>query len=120
MKNPHEKATRALETRTDHRIREAAIRSRDTPPLEICRQLGISRRTLKRYERDPRWEEYGGVALPRYFTKAGRPRRDPDTDKELITEAYRLRSQGEKWKDIADALDLTIDQLDYLRRKYPA
>ena len=102
----------------DNRIREAAARSHDTPPNEICRQLGIAYRTLKRYERDPRWKEYGGTDLPKYFTPAGRPRRDPDTDQQLATEAYRLHDLGMKWTQIAKQLRLTKRQLEYLRKKY--
>jgi hypothetical protein len=113
----HAIGTQTVETQKAERIRTAAELSREKPPADICRQLDISFRTLKRYEKDPRWKAYGGVDLPKYFTTAGRPRRDPETDKALLQEANRRHNAGEKWINIADQLGLTIRQLEYLRSK---
>ena len=112
----HEIGTQTVVKKKDARIRTAAELSHEIPPEEICRQLGISDRTLKRYHKDPRWKVYGGVDLS--FTTAGRPHRDPETDKQLLQEANRLHDAGEKWINIATQLGLTIRQLEHLRSKY--
>ena len=119
QQKPYEKGLHSIRGKRVNRIKEAAALSREHTPSEICRLLGISHRTLKRYAKDPSWRESGGVDMPRYFVKGGRPLSDPDTDKQLITEAYRLHAQGDKWKSIAEQLGLTIRQLEHLRTKYP-
>ena len=114
----NKEAVRAHTREKENRIRIAASLSRDTPPSDICRIIGISQRTLKRYAKDPRWSQFGGAELPRYFGKSGRPR-DLENEKQLILEAYRLKGQGMKWVQIAEHLKLTIGKLEYLRTKYP-
>ena len=119
MKQPQEKATRAPAVQPANRIKAAARLSRDTPPSEICEVLDISVRTLKRYAKDPRWQENGGVELPRYFFEKPTGRhRDLNTEKRLIAEAYRLRGDGMTWIAVAARLGLSVRQLEYLRSKY--
>ena len=113
-----QKGTHRIKENRDTRIKAAARLSRDTHPAKICRILGISPRTLKRYGKDPLWKANDGIELPRYFKKHGV--RDPARDAELITEAYRLRDEKKmKWVNIAKRLGLTKRQLEHLRIKYP-
>ena len=117
-----EKGTRTIEGNKEIRIRAAARLSKDTPPAEICQLLNIDQQTLRRYAKDLRWKENGGVDLPTplYLKKPGRPLHDPEKEKALVTKAYRLHDGGMKWKDIARELGLSKRQLEYLRSKYPS
>ena len=101
------------------RLKAAALLSQSTPPAEICRVLDIDTQTLKRYSRDPLWQQHGGADLPRYFTKNGRPPDDPEAEKELLTEAYRLHNSGMKWFEVASELQVTTRRLVHLRSKHP-
>ena len=112
--------TRAITLQKEERIREAARLSRNHTPSEICRRVGLSPRTLKRYAKDPIWQASGGVDLPTplYVKKPGR-KRDLKRERELMAEAERLRDLKMKWVQIAARLGLTVDQLEGMRRKYP-
>ena len=66
-------AQRTAENKTQ-RLKHAATLSRSKTAAEVCRELDISTRTLKRYMADPRWQENGGIQLT--FTERGRPARD--------------------------------------------
>ena len=101
------------------RLKAAALLSQSTPPAEICRVLDIDTQTLKRYSRDPLWQQHGGADLPRYFTKNGRPPDDPEAEKQLLTEAYQLHNSGMKWFEVASKLGVTARRLIHLRSKYP-
>ena len=116
----NKKAKRAVANQKATRIRAAARLSRDTQPAEICLALGISAATLKRYAKDSRWKQNGGVDLPRYFFEkpTGR-RRDITKEKQLLAEANCLHADGMTWKAVAEKMGLKIRQLEHLRSKYP-
>ena len=109
-------ARRTAENKT-HRLQHAAALSRSKTAAEICRELDISKRTLKRYMADPRWQENGGVELT--LPERGRPTRDTlsETEKQRLAEAYALHNQGHKWIEVAKILEIPIGRLEYLRRK---
>ena len=111
------KARRIQENNKAQRIQHAARLSLTKTADEICRELDISKRTLKRYMADPKWQENGGVELT--LTERGRPTRDTlsETEKQTLTEAHALHTQGHKWVAVAERLDITIGRLEYLRRK---
>lgn len=109
----------AVAARKEARIKVAARLSRKMPASKICGKLNISTATLKRYEKDPLWQENGGVKLPRYFDKKPTGRhRDLKTEKRLLTKANRLHGKGLTWKDVASQMGLKIRQLEYLRSKH--
>ena len=114
------KRVRGVKQTKENRIKNAAVLSRNRSPLEICRILGISKRTLERYGEHPIWQEAGGVELPSplYIKKVGR-RRDLKKEREQIAEVRRLRDLGMKWGGIAEKMGLTRRQLEHLRSKYP-
>ena len=99
------------------RLQHAAALSRSKTATEVCTELGISTRTLKRYMADPRWQENGGVQLT--LTERGRPTRDTlsETEKQTLTEAYTLHEEGHKWVEVAKLMGIEIGRLEYLRRK---
>ena len=109
-------AKRTADNKTQ-RLKHAATLSRTKTATEVCRELGMSKRTLKRYMADPRWQENGGIQLT--LTKTGRPTRDTlsETEKQRLTEAHTLHNQGQTWVEVAAELQMTIEQLKYLRRK---
>ena len=109
-------ARRTAEKKT-HRLQHAAALSRSKTADEICRQLDISKRTLKRYMADPQWQENGGIQLT--LTERGRPTRDTlsETEKQTLAEASALHNQGHKWVEVAERLEIPIGRLEYLRRK---
>ena len=109
----------AVAEKKTERIRKAAALSKTKKPTEICETLKISEATLKRYAKDPRWQEYGGVKLPRNFKKTGRPVNDPETERKLVAEARTLHRKERTWYRVAAVMGMTIGQLEYLRRKYP-
>ena len=101
------------------RLKRGAALSRSKTATEVCTELGISQRTLKRYMADPLWQENGGVQLT--LTERGRPTRDTlsETELQTLTEAEALQQQGMTLAKVAAEMDLTIDRLKYLRRKTP-
>ena len=111
-------AQRTADNKTQ-RLKHAAELSRTQTATEIMRELGMSKRTLQRYMADPLWQENGGIQLT--LTKAGRPPRDTlsETEKRTLTEAYALHNQGLTWAEVAAELQMTLRQLQWLRRNEP-
>ena len=109
-------AQRTAENKT-HRLQHAAALSLTKTADGICRELGISKRTLQRYTQDPLWQEHGGVPLT--FAQRGRPALDTlsSAEKRQLTEANALQQQGHKWIEVAKILEIPIGRLEYLRRK---
>ena len=109
-------AQRTTDNKTQ-RLKHAAELSRTLTATEICTELGISTRTLKRYMADPLWQENGGIQLE--LTKRGRPTRDTlsHAEKRTLAEAKALHNQGNTWVQVAEILEMTIEQLRHLRRK---
>ena len=111
---------RAVTNIKEERIRAAAILSREMTPTKICELLDISTTTLKRYAKDPIWQENGGVKLPRYFNKKPTGRqRDLEKEEQQIEEAMRLRGEKRSWGEVADEMGLNRRQLEHLRSKFP-
>ena len=119
MKNnltpPLKGAQRTADNKTQ-RLKHAAELSRTRTATEICTDLGISTRTLKRYMADPLWQENGGIQLE--LTQRGRPKRTTlsETEKRTLTEAYALHEQGRTWVEVAEILEMTLRALQWLRR----
>ena len=116
---PAAKGARQTAENKTHRLQRAAVLSRSKTATSIRRELNISKRTLKRYMADPRWQEYGGVQLT--LTEKGRPARDTlsETEKQTLAEAAALHNQGRTWAEAAAELGITLDRLNYLLRKDP-
>ena len=114
---PSAKGGQSYAKRRVERIKRAAELSQTRSANEIMTELDISRRTLKRYMADPLWQEHGGQPLT--LTTGGRPTRETlsTAEKQTLTKAHALHQQGLKWYEVAEALEITIDQLRYLRRK---
>lgn len=111
------KARRIQENNKAQRIQRAAEMSRTLSASEIMSELDISKRTLKRYTKDPRWQEHGGRPLT--FAERGRPVQETlsTAEKQTLTEAHALHNQGHKWVAVAERLEIPIGRLEYLRRK---
>ena len=111
-------AQRTAENKVN-RLKHAAALSRSKTATEVCTELGISTRTLKRYMADPRWQKNGGIQLT--LTERGRPARDTlsASEKQTLAEAATLHNQGRTWAEVADEMEMTLDRLNYLLRKDP-
>ena len=109
-------AQRTAENKTQ-RLKQAATLSQSKMASEICQELNISKRTLKRYMADPLWQESGGIQLT--LIERGRPTRNAlsESEKRTLAEAYALHNQGLMWVEVAAELEMTIRQLEYLREK---
>ena len=120
MKNlpPYLKGARRKTEKKNERLQRAAKLSRHTKSAdEIISELCISDRTLKRYVKDPLWQECGGIPL--VFQKGGRPVRDTlsHAEQRLLVEATARHDKGLTWQAAADELGITLDRLNYLRHK---
>lgn len=115
--NPTIKAAKRNAEKKTQRLKHAAELSRSKTADEICTELAISKRTLKRYMADPLWQEYGGIQLT--MTERGRPTRETlsETEKQSLAEAEALHAQGKKWVEIVQLMGIKIGRLEYLRRK---
>ena len=104
-------------------VKRAANLSHKNDGDAICKRLGISRITLKRYIQSPLWIEYGGTTRPLFpvsSPKGGRPSGIPTltpAEKRILKKAEVLRDKGLKWGVIADQLGIHRDKLYYLRKK---
>ena len=116
MKPAIKGAQRTAENKVN-RLKHAAALSRSKTATEVCTELGISTRTLKRYMADPRWQENGGTQLP--LKERGRPAQETlsTAEKRQLTEAHALHAQGHKWVEVAKLMGIEIGRLEYLRRK---
>ena len=110
-------ARRVQSEKKEQRIKRAAGLSRTQSVTEIMTELDITKRTLQRYMTDPLWQKHGGRPLT--FKGHGRPTREnlSASEKRTLDEAHNLHAQGLKWYEIAEQLEISIDQLRYLRRK---
>ena len=104
-------------------VKRAANLSHKHDGDAICKRLGISRITLKRYIQSPLWTELGGTTRPLFPVsgpKGGRPSGIPTltpAEKRILKKAEALRDKGLKWGEIADQLGIHRDKLYYLRKK---
>ena len=114
---PATKGARRTAENKEQRLQHAAALSQSKTATEVCTELGISTRTLKRYMADPRWQENGGVQLT--LTERGRPAQETlsTAEKRQLTEAHALHAQGHKWVEVAEIMEIPIGRLEYLRRK---
>ena len=109
---------------TTPHIKRAARLSHKHEGDTICKRLGISRITLKRYIRSPHWTEFGGTTRPLFpkasGAKGGRPKSTGELtakEKRTLQKVETLKVQGLNYKQIAARLKITRDQLFYLRKK---
>ena len=104
-------------------VKRAARLSHKHDGDAICKRLGISRITLKRYIQSPLWTELGGTTRPLFPVsgpKGGRPSGIPTltpAEKRILQKSKTLRDKGLKWGVIADQLGIHRDKLYYLRKK---
>ena len=114
---PATKGARRTAENKAQRLKHAAALSRSKSATEVCQELGISTRTLKRYMADPRWQENGGTQLR--LTERGRPAQETlsTAEKRQLSEANALHNQGKKWVEVAAIMEIPIGRLEYLRRK---
>ena len=105
-------------------VKRAARLSHKHDGDAICKRLGISRITLKRYIQSPLWIEVGGTTRPLFRVsgpKGGRPKSVgvsfTPAEKRILKKAKTLRDKGLKWGEIADQLGIHRDKLYYLRKK---
>ena len=114
------KARRVQEDNKAKRLKHAAELSRIRTATEICTELGISTRTLKRYMADPLWKTHGGIQLE--LTQRGRPTRDTlsRAEKRTLAEAHTHHEQGHTWIQVAEIMEIPIDRIKYLLKKQRA
>ena len=102
---------------TERRIKTAAALSHHSTAASIRKALGISKRTLTRYVRDPRWQEFNGKPAADFLPARGQPSKYVELQERI--EQVRAGRPEKTWAAIGRELGLTRHQIRYLRQIDP-